>query len=217
MKFSVALIFSVLVMTACSETPPDHASNWFYYGKESVVDDMDNTEFIWGSNFASTRGVSVPAHIQDRIGIGDPVWGPRTATVTATNKNNPAISIPMDITSPGGFDSVAITIAHEFKHVDIFDTWGGITRKTGTYSGHTHTDTDALPDSVENDRTAGTIGATYEFDAADPDTFDLGTVYHTVYASYGDNEVLAREEGHNSPRTVHDDKDWSEGGAQWQK
>ena len=36
-----------------------------------------------------------------------------------------------------------------------------------------------------------------------------------VYANLGDNEVLARVEGINNPRTNNPANDWSKGGKQW--
>jgi len=84
-------------------------------------------------------------------------------------------------------------------------------------AGYMHTDTDAIPDTVETNRTAGSIGARYELSEIDSDSFDMGSQDPNwrQYLSYGDNEILAREEGFGNPRATHPEKDWSKGGKQW--
>ena len=94
--------------------------------------------------------------------------------------------------------------------------WGGIVGQTGNMNNMMHSDTDALPDDVENDRTPGSIGQIYEFDPQDADTFDLGNLQGGAnYVFYGDNEVLARVEGLTNPAVTHPERDWSVGGVNW--
>jgi len=80
-----------------------------------------------------------------------------------------------------------------------------------------HSDTDAIPDVVENDRTPGSIGETYEFNPQDPDTYNMQVAIHPNYQYYGDNEVLARVEGLTNPRATSPGDDWSREGKQWRK
>lgn len=88
------------------------------------------------------------------------------------------------------------------------------------FTGPGHSDTDAIPDVVENDRTPGSIGSTYEFNSGDPDTFNVHLAYPKwvdIYDTYGDNELLARVEGITNPRARAPLRDWSKRGKQWLK
>jgi hypothetical protein len=111
---------------------------------------------------------------------------------------------------------VSPDIPHEFKHVWIYQQWGALLGQTGTINGLIHHDGDAIPDSVETDTTPESIGATYLFDPYDGDTYRLQNIVDwSIYASFGDNEVLARIEGLSFPRQTSPEKDWSKGGSQW--
>ena len=80
-----------------------------------------------------------------------------------------------------------------------------------------HSDTDAIPDSVETDATPGSIGYMYQFDPQDPDTYRIQYLFQgwDIYSTFGDSEVLARVTGWTAPRSTSPTDDWSEGGKQW--
>jgi len=84
------------------------------------------------------------------------------------------------------------------------------------FTGPGHSDTDAIPDTVEDDRTPGSIGDIYRLSSIDPDCYRMSYYFPGArYDLYGDNEILAREEGFNNPRTTYPSKDWSREGKQW--
>lgn len=210
---------SLPLLWGCSETPPPHCANWWYYWRDgSVVDDMARVKYLWGTN--SPKGVSAPDKVQDLVGVGDPALTPETTSLSVSHKYEQSLpSVVIIAVNPGGINGPAETIAHEFKHVWVFQQWGCRINQTGVVNGHLHTDTDALPDSIELDRAPGTIGGTYHLHHDDPDTFDIqhaatwsGNPYYNLY---GDNELLARVEGIANPRATYPERDWSEGGAQW--
>lgn len=219
-KLTIILLIycSLIILTGCQSSPPDHCANWWYYWKDgAVVDDMDRVKYLWEPG-EFLVGVSSPHKTTDFVGVSDHALDPIEAwwgniPLIVTNKNNQDIRVEIVAARLGGIYGVAETIAHEFKHVWIYQQWG---KRIG-YTGPGHSDTDGIPDVVENDRTPGSIGYTYEFSANDPDTFDVHLAFSGwgSYATYGDNEVLARVEGVNNPRNVNPDDDWSEGGAQW--
>ena len=203
---------SLIILTGCQSSPPDHCANWWYYWKDgAVVDDMDRVKYLWEPGELLV-GVSSPHKTTDAVGVSDLALIPVFFNHSVENKYHPQITVQIISIREGGIYGVAEVIAHEFKHVWVYQQWG-----KPIYTGSGHSDTDGIPDSVEIDTTPGSIGATYRFSPFDADTFNLALVNDdwSVYAVYGDNEVLARVEGINSPRNVNPDKDWSVGGAQW--
>ena len=221
MKFLTvcSLLVGVVLLTSCTETPPPHQANWFYYWKEDkVIDDIEHAEWPWSERFKSTRGVSAPEKTQDKIGLSNASIQPRVVSVRVTNKSDPTISVEVERIGSGGIDSVAITVSHEFRHIWIYQQWKAMIRQTGVIDGRQHTDGDAIPDIVEQDRTSGSIGAKYKFLYDDADTFNMGNQPGwEYYKYYGDNEILAREEGFDNPRSTHPEKDWSVGGKNWER
>jgi len=205
---------AVLTLAGCS-TPPAHTANWYYYWKEgAVVADMDKVHYLW-QDPPTTIGVSSPQKSTTEVGLSDDVLSSMTE-LSVVNKNNPSIQEEIIANTDGGIDVVATTIAHEFKHIWIYQQWGAVIGHTGIINGLKHTDGDAIPDSVEKDRTPGSIGATYEFAYNDADTLDLGSVGGWGdYSIYGDNELLARIEGVINPRSTTPASDWSVGGKNW--
>jgi hypothetical protein len=130
-----------------------------------VVGDMDKVKYLW--NPGNLLGTSSPHKTQDLVGVSDLAMPPVPAgpgiPIIVTNKNNWFKTVTVVDVRDGGIDGVAEVIAHEFKHVWVYQQWGAKIRQTGTVNGRTHSDVDAIPDVVENDRTPGSIGETYEF------------------------------------------------------
>lgn len=201
------------------ESPPEHTANWHYYWKDgNVVNRVYDTKWMWGSGLEGTRGKAAPHKTTDFIGLGDHVIAERTENLTLQNLWDPAgKDVQVEVSGAKGIDSVAITIAHEFKHVWVYQQWGAHIGQTGTIDGREHNDGDAIPDSVESDRTPDSIGNTYRFNPYNGDTYGMGPYYDddAHYEIYGDNEILAREEGFGKPETTDPDNDWSRGGKQW--
>ena len=101
---------------------------------------------------------------------GTVYMGPAAATVDGP------LTVPSTELCPGGsfpggsdIDLAALTLAHERKHIET----AGL--------GGTDTDGDGVPDTAE----AGTS-------TNDPDSCSLATVIHSDYATYGDDEFIAR-------------------------
>lgn len=213
---TLSILLLTVILTGCGSRP-DHAVNWHYYWQEGqVIVDMARTAWIWGPQ-ATMRGLSSPHKTQNMIGLGDACIALRAGCLIVQNKYDPTVTVAVEVPGAEGIDSVAITIAHEFKHVWVYQQWQARIGQTGMIAGYMHSDTDAIPDTVETNRTAGSIGAWYKFSEIDPDSFDMGSQDPNwrQYLIYGDNEILAREEGFGNPRTVHPEKDWSKGGKQW--
>lgn len=216
---SVCVVVAVSAV-GCSETPPSHCANWWYYWQtpDEVVDDMARVKYLWGST--SPVGVSSPHKTQNLVGLSDAALAAKTATVTVRHKYDPTVpSVDIIVPRSGGIYGVADIIAHEFRHIWVYQLGNAPVGQTGLINGQQHTDGDAIPDDVENDRTPGGIWNTYKFRPDDGDTFDIDGVgwqnnYHG-YLIYGDNELLCRVEGTQNPRPVHPNLDWSMGGAQW--
>ena len=207
-------------LLGCGE-PPAHCANWWYYWRDGeVVDGMRNTKYLWYDP-PKLMGVASPEKSTSIVGLSDLVLAtlPRSSEVTVQNKYNPALTYKIVAKVTGGIDSAAQVITHEYKHIDIYLQWGALIRQTGVIKGLQNSDSDGIPDDVELDYTAGGIGAQYEFDIMDPDTYNLCGVREewNPYAIYGDNELLARMESLRNPRTRHPERDWSKYGAQWGK
>lgn len=211
----VALSMMALLLSGCA-SPPDHCANWWYYWKdESVVTDMDKVKYLWEEP-TRTVGISSPHKSQTLVGLSDLILNPVTFTITRSNKNNPLITVTVISPRDGGIDGAAEVISHEFNHIWVYQQWSAKIGETGIVAGRQHTDGDAIPDVVETNRAAGSIGQIYEFSHTDPDTFDMQSIGGWGgYRDYGDNEILARVEGITNPRARQPDKDWSKGGKQW--
>jgi hypothetical protein len=178
---------------------------------------LDPTVF-WRYREEPTRtvGISSPHKSQTLIGLSDLILDPVTFTVTRSNKNNPLITVTVYSPRDGGIDGAAEVISHEFRHIWVYQQWSAKIGETGMVAGRQHTDGDAIPDEVETNRVAGSIGQIYELSHTDPDTFDMQSIGGWgSYLDYGDNEILARVEGITNPRARQPDKDWSKGGKQW--
>jgi hypothetical protein len=198
------------------QTPPAHTANWWYYWKDgTVIDDMGSTKWLWGGA-GTYRGLSSPHKTTSFVGVGDASIAERTSNLSLVSVYDyriPPVPVAVEVSGAKGIDSVAITISHEFRHVWVYQQWGmriGVT-------GPGHADTDAISDTVEDDRTPGSIGETYRFISTDPDCYRMANHFppDAHYGIYGDNEILARVEGFNNPRATHPERDWSMGGAQW--
>jgi len=206
-----AVAICCCIWSGCEGPPPNHCANWWYYWKEGgVVQDMDKVKYLW--NPGDTLGVASPHKTQDFVGVSDLALDPVDVTYTFRNFYNIDKTVTIVRPRDGGIDGVAEVIAHEFKHVWIYQQWGARIGQTGTINGQRHSDGDAIPDIVELDRT-GPIGQ-YEFSPQDPDSYRL-VRYNPIYERYGDNEILARVEGLDNPRQREPQKDWSQGGKQW--
>jgi len=96
-----------------------------------------------------------------------------------------------------GIDCCAETCSHELKHQELHKMSG--------------TDSDGVIDSYERN-------SSYYLDPNRSDTYDVdGTLNYPDYASYGDNEFLARMAEKN-PGTRDASKDWSDtNGKNWNK
>lgn len=208
----------IVLISGCKTSPPKHCANWWYYWKEGeVVEDMDKVKYLW-ENPPKTVGISAPSKTQTLVGLSDYALKPIKFKISRTNKYNKLLTIDLYVPRDGGIDGVSEVIAHEFKHIWIYQQWGANIKMTGIINGLQHSDGDAIPDIVENGRTPGSIGYIYEFNPLDPDTYNLQLVLGwEEYKYYGDNEVLARIEGIKNPRINYPEKDWSKGGKQWRK
>jgi hypothetical protein len=211
------IIISFVSLFGCSETPPDHTANWWYYWKDGqVIDSMGSTKWLWGS--ATTyRGLSSPHKTTQYVGVGNAAVAERTNNKNLTSLYDfriPPVPVAVEVSGAKGIDSVAITIPHEFKHIWVYQQWG---QRVG-FTGAGHSDTDAIPDVVEDNRTLGSIGETYRFNSQDADCYRMQDHFpaNAKYNLYGDNDILARVEGFGNPKTTHPEKDWSKGGKQWQ-
>jgi hypothetical protein len=225
MKVAILLVFWV----GCSGEPCDHCANWWYYWQggdevDLVVHDMDKVKYMWDPG--DYAGVSSPHKTQDIVGVSDlalntispyPHWDPkRVIPRIVTNKYNPTKTVLVIAVRDGGVHGAAEVIAHEFKHIWVYQQWGAKVGQTGMINGFMHSDGDCIPDIVETDTsTPQSFGNLYDFHIGDADTFDCEHYLYSVYAALGDNEILAREEGINNPRAIHPGKDWSKGGKQW--
>ncbi|MDH7600470.1 MAG: hypothetical protein QHH07_12700 [Sedimentisphaerales bacterium] len=178
---------------------------------------MDKVKWLWGSRTSGIRGLSSPHKTMEFIGVGDAAIAERVYSLLLTSAYDDRVpqKRPVAVEIPGakGIDSVAITISHEFKHIAIYGQWG---QRIG-FTGPGHSDTDGIPDNVEDDRTPNSLGEIYRFNSRDPDCYRMHRYYpeKTHYATYGDNELLARVEGIYNPRATSPGKDWSKGGKQW--
>jgi hypothetical protein len=215
-----ALLSCYVCSMGCEGPPPDHCANWWYYWQDgAVVGDMDKVKYLWDPG--NLMGVSSPHKSTSRVGVSDLALDAvgQYQVTTVHHKTYPFMAVIIIDVRDGGIDGVAEVIAHEFEHVTIYTQWGALIGQTGTVSGRTHSDFDAIPDSVETDTTPGSIGDTYRFDPYDADTYRLAAVSSGWgdYAIYGDNELLARVEGVTSPRNTSSGSDWSKGGKQWAK
>ena len=102
-----------------------------------------------------------------------------------------------------GIEQAAATAAHERQHVL---NWREI------QSGNADTDGDGLADINEGS------GSNYNFiinASTGKDTYNLAYYIHSTYATYGDNEVIARQAEFAGVAAVNLNNDWSQGGAQW--
>jgi hypothetical protein len=102
-----------------------------------------------------------------------------------------------------GIDCCVETCSHEEVHKLIKDTWDG------PWNGQTDTDGDGIPDCQEEDVSP------YNFNMYDPDTYNLAGSINSDYATYGDQEFLARK-AEQSPHSVVPGADWSDtNGKNW--
>jgi len=168
--------------------------NWYYYwNADNVVSDLSDFEY---DDDDDVFGYYNPN--DGKLYIANLAPTANDGPTTVTHKTR-VPSLSFDIGADGeGIDCCAETCAHEKKHKQIDDDWGG----------QTDTDGDGIPDSEENQ-------APYYFDPYDPDTYDLENTIHSDYADYGDQEFLCRMEETN-PGAVDSSDDWSDtNGKNW--
>lgn len=213
---ALMLLTACGLIVGCSSSRPDHCANWWYYWTDgAVVDDMDRVKYLWQQP-PEVVGVSSPHKTTNLVALSDLVLNPSPPLVAHHKFTYQAVVIGVQF--DGGVDVAAATIAHEFKHVWVYQQWGARIGQTGTVNGLHHEDKDAIPDIIEQDRNLGSIGATYDLLYWDADTYDLGSLPGwSVYGDYGDNELLARVEEVSNPRARRPADDWSRDGKNWGK
>ena len=215
MRLIVAVSTLGLLLAGCTDTPPDHCANWWYYWKDgSVVGDMAKVKYVWKD--IEHGGFCAPEKSQDFVLLGDAALPKITSAVAVQNKYDPWKIVIVRQIRDGGIDGCAEIISHEFKHIWVYQQWGALRGQTGLINGHQHSDSDTIPDDVETNTAPGSIGAIYAFCPTDPDSFDIHSGQGWgEYSDMGDGEVLALVEGVNNPRTTNPNADWSKGGKQW--
>jgi hypothetical protein len=119
-----------------------------------------------GSNVDYDASIDYFGYFQGSTVFMGPIAADSDGSITV-----PANPICVGGTFPGseGIDTAAITLAHERRHADI------------AALGGTDTDSDGVPDGSE----AGTS-------PTNPDSCSLATVIDADYATYGDDEFIAR-------------------------
>ncbi len=173
------------------QNPGGSAPNWYFYWSQGVVSGLQNFTYKPGPYFGSYSPAS------DTFEINDAAPTQNDGPINVTNKYTNAVR---GIGAGGaGIHSVAETIAHEKEHQRLHK------RLTGVDS-----DGDGLSDADEE----GAYAA-YGFRKNDPDTYNLAATIDPSYASYGDEELLARVK-ESSPVATNPAQDWSDtNGQNW--
>lgn|GEM_PF-6094622 len=206
---------------------PEHAANWFFFGKDGkVVGNMDNTVgWLWGMPSDTWDPIKMSSYFLGRIGVHDAGFlAEGDHSVTVPTFLPPVILINM----PGKFGSVSLCIRHESFHAWVDKTFGPLSGKY-TYGGditdpYADTDGDGLPNYVEDPSlynwkvvapphpVLGDLWI-YNLNPRDADTYLVGK---HVKHRHGDEELLAHLLTSRSNPDYDPAKDFSEGGARWQ-
>jgi hypothetical protein len=170
--------------------------NWYYYWKQgNVVEGLQAFEYNNKSYFGEFEPV------QFKLFVGNSAPGESGTTHIVKNKFS---NETFEIGANGrGIDCCALVCAHEAKHMRLFE----ILRSTTAADS----DRDGISDWDETH-----TYSEYHFNPIEPDTYDLATKIDRDYASYGDNEFLARM-AEKQPYPVYPAKDWSVHGKNWKE
>lgn len=204
-KIICILTLLVLCLTIGCGEKPDHNANWYYYWeKDDVIPGLDRLGSPasrwdwtvapeWEEAFGASHGPSDGYVLMDRC-INFPVREP----FRVEHKIRHDVFF-IGSTTIFGVERAAGTTAHEKQHIANYRL---------IESGNPDNDGDGLADSQEEiDPYNFVIGAL--------DTYDLEHAIHKDYASYGDNEFIARQAEQAGVNSAHLDEDWSMLGAQW--
>lgn len=200
----LALALYVLLM-GCGDKP-DHNANWYYYWEnDRIVPALQRTgspasRWDWSVK-AANKGVYGAAHgPSDGFVLTDLcITHPAMSSIQVTHKTRP-LTFKIGAATTYGIQQAAATAVHERQHILNWKQING---------GQPDTDMDGLADSEEN-------RAPYFFNIGDRDTYDVATAIASGYATYGENEFVARMAENAGVSALDLSTDWSEGGAQWQ-
>jgi hypothetical protein len=204
MSIRAAKCLPLLIVFALSGCKPEHNANWYYYWeKDDVIPGLDRTgspvsRWDWSAAYdyyGAAHGPSDGYVLMDLC-----IDSPRAFPYNVTHRNNPALQFRIGATTSYGVEQAAATTYHEKRHIELYQDL--------QQPGASDTDGDDLADSAE------AVGP-YFFDVGLTDTYDLENVISATYATYADNEFLARQAENAGVAAAKLDEDWSVGGAQW--
>ena len=199
------LVGVVLAVAACNK--PEHNANWYYYWeKDGVVPDLDRSAALyfsrWGWDeeaatkyYGGTDGRSGGYGLTD-LCITSPALVPRLV-----RRLGQPPDIEIGATTTWAVETAGAVARHEKQHIIH---WREI-----HIAGLPDTDGDGLADAHEGP------GMPYDFIIGEKDTYWLGVYISLGYATYGDDEFIARTKEQAGANSVALGQDWSVGGARW--
>ncbi len=149
--------------------------NWFeYWRSDGSVPEFKRSDTSYDP---ADAGYGVYHPDTDKIGIGVLAGETDGAfNIPAIPSLCPGVNIP----TKTGSDTARATVVHEARHKTMQHNWDA----GGAWAGMADPDGDGLPSSYE---TAAGLGAN------NPDSCNMAGLWNSVYATYGDNEIIARQ------------------------